>query len=115
MNELENIKINEVEYVRKDLIKYELPKGGFSPFEIGEQYFIQTVTNYYLGQLVYVGEKELSIIKASWVASTGRFNEFISGSDPLENEPYKIDQLVIIGRGALISAVKREVYLEISG
>lgn len=114
MSTPDSITIDNTKYVKADSIQIELPKGDFAPYEIGEEYFIQTVTQYYLGQLVNITDQELVITKASWVASTGRFNEFISGSDPSENEPYNKNQLVIVGRGAIVSAVKREIFLEIA-
>lgn len=113
MSKPDSITIDDVKYVRADSIQIKLPEGDFAPYEIGEEYFIQTVTHYYLGQLLSVTAQELIITKASWVPSTGRFNEFMSGSKPSENEPYNKSQIVIVGRGAVVSATKREIFLEI--
>lgn len=114
MSEPKTMKINNVEYVRADSVpEIKLPEGDFSPWEIGESYFIKTATDYYLGILVLVTDQELVFSKVSWVAHTGRYNQFLSGSEPQENEPYPDGSLAIVGRGALISAVKREVYIEV--
>ncbi len=116
MSNPETMMIDDVTYIRADSVPapINLPAGEFAPWEIGEAYFIQTVTHYYLGKLVDVKETELVITNASWVASTGRFNQFMSGSNPSENEPYPQSSLIIIGRGALISAVKRKIFIEVA-
>lgn len=73
------------------------------PFKLGKNYFIRTVTMAISGRLDFVGDKELSLSNASWVADTGRFNEFLVDTAKVnENEPFKND--VIIGRGAIIDA-----------
>lgn len=116
MNTPKTMMIDDTKYVRADSIPapINLPEGDFAPWEIGEEYFIQTVTHYFLGRLVQITEQEFVITNASWVASTGRFNEFLAGSAPSENEPYPLSAFVIIGRGSLISATKREVFIEIA-
>ena len=112
MSNPETITIDQQKYVRADSIPaIQLPQGDFAPWEVGKSYFIQTVTHYYLCRLIDVTENELVITEASWVASTGRFNEFMSGANPSENEPYDKSGVVIIGRGALISATKRDTCL----
>ena len=105
MSEPKTIKIDEVEYVRKDdVVSYTPRKEG--PWEIGKPYLIRTVTMIQHGILVDVTDKELVLIKAAWIADTGRFSDFINGKiEPNEVEPFPPNQPVIIGRGALIDAV----------
>jgi len=83
-------------------------RGHF--FDIGSKYLIRSVTFSYLGRLKAVGDKEILIDDASWVADTGRFyntlengifNELSS-----EIEPYTDD--VILGRNAIVDMVKYE-------
>ena len=76
-----------------------------SPWKIGENYMIRTVTMIQVGTLVDVTEKELVLEDASWVADTGRFHEFITKGEVDEVEPFPTGQ-VIVGRGALIDACK---------
>ncbi len=73
------------------------------PYQIGEKYFIRTVTHYFTGQLDSVYEHELTINNAAWIADTGRFHEMLKSGDMKEVEPYP-EGLVIIGRGAIIDA-----------
>ena len=105
----ETIKIDEVEYVRADsvkTVKYEPGPDGL--WEKGKPYFIRTVTMALHGVLVAVTPLELGIIKAAWIADTGRFHDFVCGKiDPSEIEPFPQDEMVIVGRGALIDAVQR--------
>lgn len=103
----DTIKIDEVEYVRKDSIhpSYERRKEG--PFEIGEYYFIRTVTNYFHGRLVEVTPLEFVLLEAVWIADTGRFHQFVTGkAQPNEVEPYDPTIPVIVSRGGYIEATK---------
>lgn len=84
-----------------------------NPFMIiGNSYFIQTVTHYYTGELVWVGTNEIAITKACWIADTGRFNEFISNKIVNESELFPEKSVVIIGRGSIISMTERELVLK---
>lgn len=114
MSEPDTISINDVNYVRADSVTHiNLPEGNFAPWVIGKSYHIETVTKYFTGILLMVTEQELLIGEASWVCETGRFNEYISGSNPNENEPFTRDTPVIIGRGSLIDAVERKIVIEV--
>lgn len=71
------------------------------PYEIGKNYHIRTVTMAIAGKLKAVYQNELVFEKASWVADTGRYNEYLKDTEKVqENEPFVND--VIVGRGALI-------------
>lgn len=118
MNNLDEITFKvdgkDIPYVRKDSVApLQLPTGDFAPYEIGEQYHVETVTKYFLGELVNVTDKELCFIKCSWVEDTGRYNKYVSGNAPNTNEPFPRDAVVIIGRGAIVSCVKRPVIFEV--
>jgi hypothetical protein len=73
------------------------------PYKIGKNYLISTVTTYELGRLVAVGEHELVIEDAAWVAYTGRFGEALKSGKIDEAEPYPSGP-VIVGRGGIITA-----------
>jgi hypothetical protein len=75
------------------------------PYEIGEAYFIRTVTFHLTGRLVEVTSQELVIEDAAWIADDGRFADALKTGAFSEVEPYP-DGKVIIGRGALIDAQK---------
>jgi hypothetical protein len=46
--------------------------------EIGKKYYVETTTKYWVGILVSVeGPHALTLGRASWVAETGRFSEFL--------------------------------------
>ena len=102
------LKINEVEYVRKDSLPVPYTPGKNGPWEIGQPYYIATVTHHYHGVLVDVTDHELVLSGAAWIADDGRFSPFIKGnSDPREVEPFADEQIVIVGRPALICATIR--------
>ena len=114
MSEPITLQVNSVKYVREDSIqKIVLPKGDFSPFEIGEEYHVETCTKYFLGRLVQVTDKELCFVKCSWVEDTGRYHEYLSGSQPNTNEPFPAEAVVIIARGAIVLCVKRSIIIEV--
>jgi hypothetical protein len=71
-------------------------------WKVGKSYFIRTVTMHVLGKLEKVTDKELLLSTASWVADSGRFNNFLATGVVEELEPFVND--VIVGRGAIIDA-----------
>lgn len=75
-------------------------------WQVGKNYLIRTVTMHLVGKLKKVGDKELVLSSASWIADTGRFHNALKGGvSSLENseiEPFIND--VIVGRGAVIDA-----------
>ena len=72
------------------------------PFEIGKAYLIRTVTHIDIGIVKEVGDKELVLSEASWIADTGRYHDALKTGDLNEVEPYIND--VILGRGAIVDA-----------
>ena len=55
----------------------------------GKTYHIRTVTMDYAGTLVMFDHKHLVLKDASWVADSGRFNEYLKDTSKInENEPY---------------------------
>jgi len=76
------------------------------PYRIGKNYFIRTVTHHYTGRLVFVGEHELALEDAAWIADDGRFTQAVESGAFNEVEPFPVGRRVIIGRGSLIDAVE---------
>jgi len=74
-------------------------------FKIGENYLIRTVTMIDTGRVVEVNEHEVVLEDAAWIADTGRFADCLKSCNFNEVEPFP-DGQVIIGRGAIIDAVK---------
>ncbi len=111
MSAPKTIKIDNETYIRQSDIRpvVEVPKGDASnPFmELGKDYFVRTVTHYFTGRLIWVGEQEIVFEDASWVADTGRFNEFLEGKTVNEVEPFPRDSRVIIGRSSIIDMTER--------
>ena len=78
-------------------------KSTVSPWKIGKNYFIRTVTMIQTGRLVDVTEHELVLEDAAWIADTSRFHEALKSGKFSEVEPFP-DGQVIVGRGAVIDA-----------
>ena len=76
------------------------------PFEVGENYFIRTVTHHFTGKLVEVHAGELVLEQAAWIADDGRFADAVSRGAFNEVEPFPPDARVIVNRGSLVDALK---------
>jgi hypothetical protein len=74
------------------------------PYQIGNNYLVKTVTNYFIGELSAVYEQELVLEKASWVADMGQYSKCLSAGvlDEVEYFGYPI----IVGRGAIVDVVQ---------
>ena len=81
------------------------------PFVLGLTYHCRTVTMAIAGTLKAVYDNELVFENASWVADTGRFNEYLKDTSLVnENEPFKYD--VIVGRNAIIDMTQIDSVFE---
>lgn len=74
-----------------------------TPWPVGKNIIIRTVTMIQVGKLVGVTPHELVLEDAAWVADTGRFSECLATGNVNECEPFPVGQ-VIVGRGAVIDA-----------
>lgn len=74
-------------------------------WEIGKVYLIRTVTMIDTGRLVSVGDHELVLEDAAWIADTGTFSVALEKAEFGEVEPFP-DGRVLIGRGGIIDAVQ---------
>lgn len=76
-----------------------------SPWEIGKNYLIRTVTMIDTGRLVAVTDHELVLEDAAWIADTGRFAQAVEKAEFGEVEPFPSGR-VIVGRGCIIDAIQ---------
>mgnify|MGYP003394411313 FL=1 len=94
--------------MEKTVMDAQRPTDAQSPWKIGANYFIRTVTNYYTGRLVQVTPHELVLEEVAWIADAGRWSIMLregvtSPQVHTAVEPYPAGQ-VLIGRGALVDA-----------
>ena len=82
----------------------QVPCATGHPFEIGQNYFIRTVTHHLTGKLVEVYPTELVLIDAAWIADDGRLHDSLKSGSFNEVEPFADDLRVIVGRGSIIDA-----------
>lgn len=97
-----------VEELKKELEQLEKQKEKVTTKEkegwkIGKNYVIRTVTMIQVGKLIGVGEQELFLEDAAWVADTGRWKDFLQDGTVKEVEPFP-EGIVTVGRAALIDA-----------
>lgn len=82
-----------------------IPIDSTSPWEVGKNYLVRTVTMIDTGKLVAVGPQELVFENAAWIADTGRFAGSLQTVNFNEVEPFP-EGRVIIGRGSVIDAIQ---------
>jgi len=106
MAKIDDLTINEARQIAA-MFSGETPRiaASASPWEIGKNYLIRTVTMIDTGELVSVGEQELVLEKASWIADTGRFSGALQSCNFSEVEPFPEGRL-IVGRGSVIDAIQ---------
>lgn len=114
---MKSVTIDGKEYIAKsECEKVKKIEGCSSdnPFmEIGKSYFIRTVTHYFTGRLIWVGEKEIVLEEAAWIADTGRFHQFIDGKTVNESEPFPKGAQVVVGRGSIIDMTEHGLILDV--
>jgi len=88
--------------MKKKVVKKVVEKTH--PYKLGQAYMFVTVTRYYTGVLKWVGDKELVISDAAWVAHTDRYNKALAKGELRSVEPIPGD--VILGRGAIVEVAE---------
>ena len=76
------------------------------PWQINKVYFIRTVTYHLTGRVNWVGNMELVVTEAAWIADSGRFSDALKNEEFDEVEPFPVGSEVIIGRQSVIDAVQ---------
>jgi hypothetical protein len=103
--ELDKLTLGEIRTIQQMFGGASVPSCQNASWEIGAVYLIRTVTMIDTGRLVAVTEHELVIEDAAWIADTGRFSDALKKAEFGEVEPFP-DGRVIVGRGAVVDAVK---------
>jgi len=76
-----------------------------TPFIVGKNYLIRTVTMTISGQVKEAYENFLVMAQAAWIADTGRFSEALIDQNKFnEVEPFKND--CIVSLGAIVDATE---------
>ena len=89
----------------RELLSGDTQHNGCSPWKVGSQYLIRTVTMIQAGRLVSVTDHEVVLKDAVWIADTGRFHDMLKDPSVInEIEPFLND--VIVGRGAIVDATE---------
>ena len=102
---IDELTIGEARQLASMFSTQTIPSDVSGPWEIGKNYLIRTVTMIDTGKLVSVGQTELVLESAAWVADTGRFSGALQSCNFNEVEPFPEGKL-IIGRGSVIDAIQ---------
>lgn len=101
---MKTITVDGVKYVEKSGADTEIAKvkkskfkvidGKQSPFNIGEKYFIRTVTYFATGEVVAIRGDFVELKDGAWIADTGRFQDAIKTGVFSEVEPVDVPMFV---------------------
>lgn len=80
------------------------PATEGSVWEVGKNYYIQTVTWAYTGTLITVTDKELILKQAALIGDTGSFHQALKSEEFADVEPFVND--LVIGRYSIVSATQ---------
>jgi len=103
---LEDITIGQAREIAALFGASSIQTNSTHPYAVGSNYLIRTVTMTYTGKLVEVGDKELVLLNAAWIPDSGRWADAVKTGSFNEVEPYPDGERVIVGRGAILDAVK---------
>jgi len=95
---IDEMTIGEMKEIMNMMGKQSAP---VSPYVVGKAYLFRLVTNYWTGRVVSVGDQEIVIEDAAWIADTGRFEKALSTGELSEVEPV-VQGTAILGRGAVV-------------
>jgi len=73
-----------------------------SPFVQGKAYLIRTVTHYWVGRCVEVGDKWIILEDSSWVADTGEFVDAVKEGSLLNSA--RVGNSIVF-TGAMVDAI----------
>jgi hypothetical protein len=71
-----------------------------SPYNVGDNVFIRTVTYHYTGKIAAIYPGEIMLEDAAWIADSGRFHVALATGTLSEIEPYPAG--VAISRRAIV-------------
>jgi len=100
MNKLELIKMLLCEESQAQTAKTD----NHHPYVIGKSYHVRAVTYATAGKLKAVYDKELVFENASWVADTGRFNEYVKDTSKVSENEFVGE--IIVSRDAIVDVVE---------
>jgi hypothetical protein len=106
----ENLKLQLITEILKDTEESssKMTTQNIKYFKIGKAYFIETVTKYWLCEVVDIDDIGLIVKKCSWIPCTGRYNEAMKGNGFEEIEPSNPASTAQIMFGAITKANEYE-------
>ena len=95
----------DAEYPLRDCLE-EQGEMNMSALEVGKNYYVETVTKYFCGQLAAVDFSGITLVNASWIPDTGRFNTAFLTGDFSEVEPLPPDLKLFLPSGVISAVVE---------
>lgn len=94
----------------KKVVEHE-DLSNYKIWIVGESYHIETYTKYYTGTVVGETDTHILLNNACYIASTGRFMDYVSGADPSESEPFPQDLIVRVRKDSEVGSITRDAVL----
>ena len=85
---------------------FEQGESMTNGLEIGKNYYIETVTKYYCGELLAIDYSGLTLINASWIPDTGRIHESFRTGQFNEVEPLPDNRKLFLPAGVISAVVE---------
>ena len=87
------MEINGEIWVKESSIEQFIVQDG-DILQLGQKYYIRTVTHHYTGRLIQMDDQYLVLSDSAWIADSGRWKEAIGDGILNEVEPYP-DQVIV--------------------
>lgn len=81
-------------------VKNNNDKYDDTHIEVGQNYFIRTVTMHHIGRVVSINRNEFKLEGASWIEDSDRFHDALMTGELNEVEPFP--DPVIVPRGCIV-------------
>lgn len=90
------------------MAKKAATKAITEPYSVGERLYIRTATYHWAGDVTFVGDGELIIEPACWVADSGRLSNAMRGGFEADSrsELEPVPGPVTINRAGIIDAIR---------
>lgn len=101
--DIENLTLKQIMEIQRLFISNQKEENIF---EIGSNYMVQTVTDYFIGKLEKVTNAEIILSNCSWIPDTGIYSDALRNGIFEEVEPMPDEFMNIIFKSSIVNAYK---------
>jgi hypothetical protein len=101
--DIENLTVKQIREIQHLFLSNQKEENIYN---IGSNYMVQTVTNYFIGKLEKVTNNEIILSECSWIPDTGVFSTALKNGVFEEVEPMPDEFMNIIFKSSIINIYK---------